>query len=208
MNVLTTLRIRALPQELQNFIRLLIPVPSAAVPIILPRLKNFYIDTNSQVYYSTTTLARQLVLTLTSRNTVPTEVLEEYLVDDESNCATYYDRTAGGWRPMELKKSLKLHLLQITNFDCSESDRVRLAGVADRFSIVWDNMDFEAPAPSQTWDSHLLDGWMKEEEESDDVQMDSSDWESDPCQTGISSASSASSGERPLTTGRGEYTEF
>ena len=198
MNALTTLRIRALPQELQNFIRLLIPVPSATVPIPLPRLKYLYIDINSQVYYSTTTLARQLVLTLTSRNTVPIEILKEYL-DDELNCPTYNGSS------VELEKSLKLHLLEITNFDCSESDRVRLAGVVDRFSIIWDNMGFEAPAPSQTPDSHILHRWMKEEQGSDDIQMDASDWGSDPFQSGPSANSVSSGGDRPLAVGRRGY---
>lgn len=73
---------------------------------------------------------------------------------------------------MELKKSLKLHLLQITNFDCSKSaDRIRLSGVVDKFSIIWDNMDcglsVAAPSHGRDWMRH------EEERESDVDQMES-----------------------------------
>ena len=65
-----------------------------------------------------------------SRNTVPTEILDPYFHNGRNNHATY-DRGTGEWIPVELKKSFKLHLLQITNFDCSKSDRIRLSGVVD-----------------------------------------------------------------------------
>ena len=173
MNLLATLRIRALPQILQNFIRLLFPMPRAAVPVLLHRLKQLYIDINSQVYCSATTLARQLIFTLMSRNTVPAEILDPYFHNgrnNQGNCATY-DRGTGEWIPVELKKSLKLHLLQITNFDCSKSDRIRLSGVVDKFSIIWDNMNFGLPVAAP---SHGRD-WMRreEEKESDVDQMES-----------------------------------